>query len=98
MPRWPICNAGATGRRQMGGAERLAAHRARASSTPGPGGALLDDGSFREIGTLVAGTPADGIVAGSGTIDGAPVMVGAEDFTTVAGTIGTGSNAALPDR
>ena len=49
---------------------------------------LLDDGSFRELGTLVGGDiAADGIVAGSGTIDGAPVMVNAEDFTTVAGTI-----------
>ena len=79
----------------MGGADRLAAHGsdgkldARARVTR-----LLDDGSFREIGTLVGGDiPADGIIAGSGTIDGNPVMVGAEDFTTMAGTIGTGSNA-----
>jgi acetyl-CoA carboxylase carboxyltransferase component len=55
---------------------------------------LLDPGSFREIGTLVGGpVPADGIVAGSGLIEGRPVMVGAEDFTTLAGTIGPGSNA-----
>jgi acetyl-CoA carboxylase carboxyltransferase component len=55
---------------------------------------LLDPGTFREIGTLVGGeVPSDGIVAGSGLIDARPVMVGAEDFTTLAGTIGPGSNA-----
>lgn len=82
--------------RAMGGDERLARHRgagkldARARVE-----ALLDAGSFREIGTLVGGpeAPADGIVAGSGRIDGRPVMVGAEDFTVLAGTIGAGSNA-----
>ena len=36
---------------------------------------------------------ADGIVAGSGNVNGRAVMVGAEDFTTLAGTIGPGSNA-----
>lgn len=36
---------------------------------------------------------ADGIVAGSGLINGSPVMVGAEDFTTLAGSIGPGGNA-----
>src|ERR1700742_3387881 len=55
---------------------------------------LLDKGSFREFGTLVGGDiAADGIVAGSGLINGAPVMVGAEDFTTLAGSIGPGGNA-----
>ncbi len=79
----------------MGGADRLAAHHAKGKLDARARVAhLLDDGSFREIGTLVGGdVPADGIVAGSGTVHGAPVMVGAEDFTTVAGTIGTGSNA-----
>src|SRR5688500_5078806 len=81
--------------RAMGGDQRLAKHhdagkldaRARVDR-------LLDPGTFRELGTLVGGeVPADGIVAGSGRIDGRPVMVGAEDFTTLAGTIGTGSNA-----
>jgi acetyl-CoA carboxylase carboxyltransferase component len=81
--------------RAMGGAERLQRHRiggkldARARIHT-----LLDSASFRELGTLVGGdTPADGIVAGSGLIDGRPVMVGAEDFTTLAGTIGLGSNS-----
>src|ERR1700692_229358 len=78
----------------MGGSERLARHhgagkldaRARVD-------ALLDPGSFTELGTLVGEVPSDGIIAGSGRIDGRTVMVGAEDFTTVAGTIGSGSNA-----
>ena len=81
--------------RAMGGPERLARHRgqdkldARARVT-----ALVDPGTFQEIGTLAGGeVPADAIVAGSGLIDGRPVMVGAEDFTTVAGTIGSASNA-----
>jgi acetyl-CoA carboxylase carboxyltransferase component len=81
--------------RAMGGPERLAKHhgkgkldaRARLEH-------LLDKGSFREFGTLVGGEiAADGIVAGSGLIDGSPVMVGAEDFTTLAGSIGPGGNA-----
>jgi acetyl-CoA carboxylase carboxyltransferase component len=79
----------------MGGPDRLAKHhqkgkldaRARIAH-------LLDPDSFREIGTLVGGeVAADGIVIGSGLIDGAPVMVGAEDFTTLAGTIGPGGNS-----
>jgi acetyl-CoA carboxylase carboxyltransferase component len=79
----------------MGGPERLAKHRdkgkldARARIDH-----LLDKGTFREFGTLVGGDiAADGIVAGSGLIDGRPVMVGAEDFTTLAGSIGPGGNA-----
>ena len=81
--------------RSMGGDERLAKHRdngkldARARLEH-----LLDKGTFREFGTLVGGDiAADGIVAGSGLIDGSPVMVGAEDFTTLAGSIGPGGNA-----
>ena len=79
----------------MGGAERLAKHhgkgkldaRARIEH-------LLDKGSFREFGTLVGGEiAADGIVAGSGLVNGSPVMVGAEDFTTLAGSIGPGGNS-----
>ena len=81
--------------RAMGGSERVARHhgkgkldaRARLEH-------LLDKGTFREFGTLVGGDiAADGIVAGSGLIDGSPVMVGAEDFTTLAGSIGPGGNA-----
>ena len=79
----------------MGGAERLAKHRAAGKlDARARVDALLDRGTFREVGTLVGGEiPADGIVAGSGLIDGRPVMVGAEDFTVLGGTIGAGSNS-----
>jgi methylmalonyl-CoA decarboxylase subunit alpha len=84
----------------MGGPERLAKHRdtgkldARARVKR-----LLDPGTFRELGTLVGGeVAADGIVAGSGCVNGSPVMVGAEDFTTLAGTIAPGSNSKRPRR
>lgn len=82
--------------RSMGGVERLAKHhgagkldaRARVAR-------LLDEGSFLELGTLVGGpeAPADAIVMGSGRIDGRPVMVAAEDFTVLAGTISSAANA-----
>jgi len=79
----------------MGGPERVAKHhdkgklnaRARIEY-------LLDPGTFREIGTLVGGeVAADGIIVGSGLINGSPVMLGAEDFTTLAGSIGPGGNS-----
>ncbi|MGV7674901.1 acyl-CoA carboxylase subunit beta [Mycobacterium kansasii] len=55
---------------------------------------LLDPGTFRELGTIVGGeVAADAIVTGWGRINGVPVMVGAEDFTTLAGTIAPGSNS-----
>ena len=87
------------GRRQhtraLGGADRVAKHRgkgkldARARIEH-----LLDPGTFREIGTLVGGEiAADGIVIGSGLINGSAVMLGAEDFTTLAGSIGPGGNS-----
>ena len=81
--------------RAMGGSERLARHRAAGKLDARTRvDHLVDPGSFRELGTLVGGeVAADGIVAGSGTVDGRTVMVGAEDFTTLAGTIGPGSNA-----
>jgi acetyl-CoA carboxylase carboxyltransferase component len=78
----------------MGGDERLARHRAASKlDARARVDHLLDPGSFRELGTLVGAVPADAIVAGAGRIDGRPVMVGAEDFTVVAGTIASGSNA-----
>lgn len=80
---------------EMGGSERLDKHRnkgkldARARIEY-----LLDPGTFRELGTLVGGeTAADALVVGSGEINGAPVMLGAEDFTTLAGSIGPGGNS-----
>ncbi len=82
--------------RAMGGADRLRRHReagkldARARIDH-----LLDPGSFQELGTLVGGAdaPADAIVVGAGTVEGRPIMVGAEDFTVKAGTISQASNA-----
>ncbi len=82
--------------RAMGGEERLRKHRdagkldARARID-----CLLDAGSFLEIGTLVGGAeaPADAVVIGSGTIEGRPVMVAAEDFTVMAGTISSAANS-----
>jgi acetyl-CoA carboxylase carboxyltransferase component len=81
--------------RAMGGPERLDKHhnkgkldaRARIDY-------LLDPGTFRELGTLVGGEiAADGLIVGSGEINGSPVMLGAEDFTTMAGSIGPGGNS-----
>ena len=83
-----------TAARAMGGEERLAARRSKGRlDARARLDHLLDPGSFREIGTLVGDVPGDGIVAGSGRIDGRPVMVGAEDFTVLAGSIGPGSTS-----
>lgn len=81
--------------RAMGGPERLDKHRGKGKlDARARVERLLDPGTFRELGTLVGGEiAADGIVTGSGRINGAPVMVGAEDFTTMAGTIAPGSNS-----
>jgi propionyl-CoA carboxylase beta chain len=59
---------------------------------------LLDDGSFQEIDKFVTHrctdfdmdklrTPGDGVVTGSGCIDGRQVFVFAQDFTFVGGTL-----------
>ncbi|AQT81680.1 acetyl-CoA carboxylase carboxyltransferase subunit [Mycolicibacterium litorale] len=79
----------------MGGTERLATHRSTGKlDARSRIEYLLDPGTFQEFGTLVGGEiAADGLVAGSGRVDGTPVMIGAEDFTTLAGTIGSGGNA-----
>ncbi|OBJ51792.1 acyl-CoA carboxylase subunit beta [Mycobacterium sp. 1423905.2] len=81
--------------RAMGGSHRLEKHRGKGKlDARARIQRLLDPGSFREFGTLVGGDiAADAIVTGSGRINGVPVMVGAEDFTTFAGTIAPGSNA-----
>jgi acetyl-CoA carboxylase carboxyltransferase component len=63
---------------------------------------LCDEGSFQEYGAfaiaaqrerrslqdLIENTPADGMVAGIGTIDGAPCAVVSYDYTVLAGTQG----------
>ncbi|MCV7357440.1 acyl-CoA carboxylase subunit beta [Mycolicibacterium fluoranthenivorans] len=79
----------------MGGHERVAKHHAKGKlDARARLDRLLDKGSFRELGMLAGeDIAADGIVTGSGLINGAPVMVGAEDFTTLAGSIGPSGNA-----
>jgi methylmalonyl-CoA decarboxylase subunit alpha len=52
---------------------------------------LLDPGSFYELNRLIghySGTPGDGIVTGSGTIDGRKVFVYSQDRTVQGGSIG----------
>jgi acetyl-CoA carboxylase carboxyltransferase component len=79
----------------MGGPERLAKHHGKGKlDARARIDRLVDKGSFRELGSLVGGeTAADAIVVGSGTVNGSPIMVGAEDFTTLAGSIGPGGNS-----
>ncbi|MCP5042951.1 MAG: acetyl-CoA carboxylase carboxyltransferase subunit [bacterium] len=81
----------------MGGPEKLEKRRAAGALNARERiAALLDPGSFREIGTLTglaAGegerpAPADAFPAGFGRIDGRPLLVGAEDFTVMGGSIG----------
>jgi len=80
--------------RAMGGEERLAKKHGRGQlDARARVEYLLDPGTFRELGTLVGDVPGDGIVAGAGRIDGRPVMIGAEDFTVLAGSIGPGSSS-----
>lgn len=71
---------------------------------------LLDPGSFAEIGGLVTAeddgvgaerfptrtnAPADGVVAGTGAIDGRPVMVFSQDFSVHGGSIGRLGSAKI---
>ncbi|MBW2271112.1 MAG: acetyl-CoA carboxylase carboxyltransferase subunit [Deltaproteobacteria bacterium] len=86
----------------MGGADRLERQRRGGRMDARQRiDALLDAGSFCEIGTLVGGAPAgtwpavaaDAFVCGSGRIDGRIVLVGAEDFTSRGGSIGLGTHA-----
>src|SRR5699024_5770738 len=46
-----------------------------------------------ELGLLVGELPADGFIAGFGTVDGRPVLVGAEDYTVKGGSLGPGGSA-----
>ncbi len=82
---------------EMGGAERVARHVA-AGRTPVRDriDQLLDEGSFREVGSLAskvqydeegritAYTPSN-FITGRGLIDGRPVVVGGDDFTVRGG-------------
>jgi len=82
--------------RAMGGSEKLEKQRSRGQLNARERiAALLDPGSFQELGTLVGGVsegaPADAFPAGLGTVEGRPVLVGAEDFTVMGGSIGLGA-------
>lgn len=82
--------------RAMGGHEKLTRQRERGELNARERiDTLLDSGSFRELGTLVGAVsdsaPADAFPAGLGRIEGRPVLVGAEDFTVMGGSIGIGA-------
>ncbi len=88
--------------RMMGGTEKVAIHNEKNRLDARQRiEALVDSESFREIGTLVGGissnslpaVPADALVAGMARIDGRPVLVGSEDFTSKGGSIGLGAHA-----
>jgi len=87
---------------RMGGPEKLAKHhgdgrldaRQRIDE-------LVDSGTFIELGTFAGGlargslasVPADALIAGMAKIEGRPVLVGSEDFTSKGGSIGLGTHA-----
>jgi len=88
--------------RRMGGAEKIERHNREGRLDARQRiDALVDTGTFMELGTLVGGiargeipaVPADALVAGMAKIDGRPVLVGSEDFTLVGGSIGLGTHA-----
>ncbi len=88
--------------RAMGGSERLERQHERGRLDARQRVAhLLDPGSFIELGALTGSVqrgvspiaPADALVAGHGTIDGRPVLIGAEDFTVMGGSIGLATSA-----
>lgn len=88
--------------RSMGGEDKLAHREQQAKPhVRDMVRALLDPDSFLELGTLVGGlsyhgeptAPADALVGGLGAINGQQVVVAAEDFTVMGGSIGHGTSA-----
>jgi acetyl-CoA carboxylase carboxyltransferase component len=82
-------------RDEMGGAARIERLHARGERTIREHlAALLDDGSFDEVGTFVRSlraedhdeTPGDGKIGGHGTIDGRAVTVAGDDITVKRGS------------
>jgi len=80
--------------REMGGAERVESQKKRGKlSARERIDALLDEGTFREIGMFsesrgaTANVPADAVITGSGKIDGRKVYIFSQDFTTTGGTL-----------
>jgi acetyl-CoA carboxylase carboxyltransferase component len=79
---------------EMGGDERVARHRSAGKLTARERvDVLLDTGTFGEIGRLAGALPADGVVTGTGEVDGRSVAVLAEDFTVAGGSIGAVNTA-----
>src|SRR5689334_14399108 len=82
--------------KKMGGQARLLRQRERGKlDARARMDLLLDPGSFREIGLLAthlgkldSPTPADGVICGTGFVDGRPVCAAAYDFTVHGGSIG----------
>jgi len=79
---------------EMGGGERVKAQKEKGKLTARQRiDALLDKGSFREIGMFARSrgasgeVPADGVITGYGNIDGRRVYVFSQDFTSVGGTL-----------
>jgi acetyl-CoA carboxylase carboxyltransferase component len=84
----------------MGGGEKIARQHAQGKLTARERIALLlDQASFTELGMLATHqsqrpemqglyTAADGVIVGYGRIDGREVLVGAEDFTVMGGSVG----------
>src|SRR3954468_16585901 len=82
-------------RSEMGGAARIERLHARGERTVREHiAALLDEGTFDEVGTFVHSlrpedkddTPGDGKIGGHGTIDGRPVTVAGDDITVKRGS------------
>src|SRR5689334_7402340 len=82
--------------KKMGGQARLLRQRERGKlDARARMDLLLDPGRFREIGLLAthlgkldSPTPADGVICGTGFVDGRPVCAAAYDFTVHGGSIG----------
>ena len=88
--------------KQLGGADKVKRQHDRGKKTARERlDLLLDAGSFLEIGIHAKQhygastpdpeplTPADGLVAGFGTVDGRPIAVASYDFTVLGGSIGS---------
>lgn len=83
---------------EMGGAERVERimHARGKLDARQRIGRLFDPGTFVELGKLVGSVqdlPGDGYVCGMGRIHGRPALAGAEDFSLLGGSIGTGGTA-----
>jgi len=82
----------------MGGEVRLVRQRERGRLNARERlAALFESDTFFEIGNLVGTTeeppvPADALVAGSGRINGRPVLAAAEDVTVLGGSIGSAAS------